>query len=148
MMHVDWLNFQPISSLVGGVLIGIGAAILVLFKGRIAGISGIVGMLFQTQATPKDHYLWRILFLMGLLLASWAYRFFAALPISQIDASYPQILLAGLLVGFGTRMGSGCTSGHGVCGMGRLSIRSLVATCSFMFSGFVVCYILLHGHFQ
>jgi uncharacterized protein len=84
------------------------------------------------------------LFIAGLLLSSYAYKIFAPLPISEISASHSTLIISGLLVGFGTRMGAGCTSGHGICGLSRLSVRSLVATMSFMFAGFVVCYLFLH----
>ncbi len=144
MMHINWQEFTPWSSLIGGAIIGLGVTILVLFKGRIAGISGILGALMQFKNTPKDHYLWRILFLIGLLSSSLIYSLFFTLPNIQIDANIMMLILAGLLVGFGTRMGSGCTSGHGICGLGRLSPRSLVATLSFMGAGFIGCFMFLH----
>jgi uncharacterized membrane protein YedE/YeeE len=144
MMHINWQEFTPWSSLIGGSIIGLGVTILVLFKGRIAGISGILGALMQFKNTPKDHYLWRILFLIGLLSSSLIYSLFFRLPNIQIDANIMMLILAGLLVGFGTRMGSGCTSGHGICGLGRLSPRSLVATLSFMGAGFIGCFMFLH----
>lgn len=145
-MHltIDWLNFTPNTSLIGGLLIGLAASLLVIFRGKIAGISGMLGALMETQSTPPDHHLWRALFLIGLMSASFVYQLFAPLPESVISASVSKLIVAGLLVGFGTRMGSGCTSGHGICGLSRLSPRSLVATLSFMFAGFVVCYLLLH----
>jgi len=117
---------------------------LLYFKGRIAGISGVVGGLTQLTNTPEGHFSWRLAFVLGIVLSSLIYGLFAVVPASQIDASYPLIVLAGLLVGFGTRMGSGCTSGHAVCGMGRLSLRSVAATFSFMASGFVTAYLLFH----
>ena len=141
---IDWINFTPSSSLIGGILIGLAASLLVIFRGKIAGISGILGALMETQNTPPGHHLWRILFIAGLVSSSFIYQFFAPLPESIIAASTSKLIIAGLLVGIGTRMGSGCTSGHGICGLSRLSFRSLVATISFMFSGFVVCYLLLH----
>lgn len=143
-MHINWQEFTPWSSLIGGAIIGLGVTILVLFKGRIAGISGILGALMQFKNTPKDHYLWRILFLIGLLSSSLIYSLFFTLPNIQIDANIMMLILAGLLVGFGTRMGSGCTSGHGICGLGRRSPRSLVATLSFMGAGFIGCFMFLH----
>ena len=145
-MHliVDWTNFTPITSLIGGLLIGLSASLLVIFRGKIAGISGILGALMEKQNTPPDHHLWRGLFLIGLISASWAYQLFAPLPELIISASMNKLIIAGLLVGFGTRMGTGCTSGHGICGLSRLSLRSFVATMSFMLSGFVVCYLFLH----
>ena len=143
-MDIHWQEFTPWSSLIGGAIIGLSVTILILFKGRIAGISGILGALMQFKNTPKDHYVWRILFLIGLLSSSLIYSLFFNLPNMTIDASSIMLILGGVLVGFGTRMGSGCTSGHGICGLGRLSPRSLVATLSFMSAGFIACYIFLH----
>jgi uncharacterized membrane protein YedE/YeeE len=143
-MDIHWQEFTPWSSLIGGAIIGLSISILILFKGRIAGISGILGALMQFKNTPKDHYLWRILFLIGLLSSAFIYSLFFTLPNMVIDASFIMLIFAGLLVGFGTRMGSGCTSGHGICGLGRLSPRSLVATLSFMSTGFIACYVFLH----
>jgi len=143
-MNIHWQEFTPWSSLFGGAIIGLSVTILILFKGRIAGISGILGALMQFKNTPKDHYVWRILFLIGLLSSSLIYSLFFTLPNMTIDASSIMLIFGGLLVGFGTRMGSGCTSGHGICGLGRLSPRSLVATLSFMSAGFIACYIFLH----
>lgn len=143
-MTIDWSQFSPLSAIIGGIFIGLGSASLAVFNGRIAGISGILGQLMNLKNAPKNHFTWRLLFILGLLISPWAYQLFAALPTSTISASQPELLLAGLLVGIGTRMGSGCTSGHGVCGLGRLSIRSLIATMSFMFAGFVMCFVLLH----
>ena len=143
-MTINWQEFTPVTSLIGGAILGLGAVFLIIFKGRIAGISGIVGALMQFQNTPKGHYLWRILFLLGLIGSYQIYSMLFGEPTIEINTSFIQLVIAGLLVGFGTRMGSGCTSGHGVCGLGRLSTRSLVATISFMASGFIVCYFLLH----
>jgi hypothetical protein len=143
-MTIDWNQFTPLSAIIGGILIGLGSAALAIFNGRIAGISGILGQLMNVKNAPKNHFAWRLLFILGLLASPWIYQLFANLPKSTIAASTPELILAGLLVGVGTRMGSGCTSGHGVCGLGRLSTRSLIATLSFMASGFVVCFALLH----
>jgi len=143
-MNINWQAFTPWSSLVGGVIIGLATVILVTFKGRIAGISGILGAIMQFKNVPKDHYLWRILLLLGLISSSYVYSLFTQLPDIKIDANFTALIIAGLLVGFGTRMGSGCTSGHGICGLGRLSFRSLIATLSFMGTGFISCYIFLH----
>ena len=143
-MTIHWQEFTPIASFIGGAILGLGAVLLITFKGRIAGVSGIVGALMQFQNTPKDHYLWRVLFLLGLIGSYPIYSMVFGAPIIEINTSSIELVIAGLLVGFGTRMGSGCTSGHGVCGLGRLSTRSLVATLSFMTSGFIVCYLLLH----
>ena len=143
-MTIDWANFTPWMSLIGGLLIGLSTVMLIFFKGRIAGISGVLGGLTQWSNTPAGHYSWRIAFVLGLVLSASIYGLVATVPASQIDAGYGLLILAGLLVGFGTRMGSGCTSGHAVCGIGRLSPRSIVATLSFMASGFVTAFILFH----
>ncbi|MBS1156853.1 MAG: YeeE/YedE family protein [Proteobacteria bacterium] len=141
-MTIDWNHFTPWSALIGGVLIGLSAALLLLFKGRIAGISGIVGGLLQRK--ERGDFAWRIAFVLGLILAPIGYRAFSALPESHIDASWGVLVLAGLLVGFGTRYGSGCTSGHGVCGISRLSPRSIVATLIFMGIGFLTVFVVRH----
>ena len=141
-MSIDWSAFTPWPALAGGVLIGIAAALLLLLCGRIAGISGILGGLLKPARGDVG---WRVAFIAGLLGAPLAYALFAALPQPQIDASYGALLLAGLLVGVGTRFGGGCTSGHGVCGISRLSARSLVATLAFMGAGFVTVFVLRHG---
>jgi uncharacterized membrane protein YedE/YeeE len=140
-MHIDWLHYTPYAALAGGALIGAAAAILVLFNGRIAGISGIAGGLLSSG--PSDRA-WRYAFLGGLLAAPLAYRACAALPALQIDAGYGTLIAAGLLVGVGTRYGAGCTSGHGVCGLSRLSPRSAVATAVFMAAGFAAVYVVRH----
>jgi uncharacterized membrane protein YedE/YeeE len=143
-MTIDWANFTPWLSLFGGVLIGLSTVMLIFFKGRIAGISGVLGGLMQFSNTPAGHYSWRLAFVQGIVLSSTIYGLFTVVPPSTIDTGYALLILAGLLVGFGTRMGSGCTSGHAVCGIGRLSVRSIVATMSFMASGFVTAFILFH----
>ena len=145
-MHliINWQNFTPGASLFGGMLIGLASALLLVFRGKIAGISGILGGLIDMDNTAKSHRLWRVLFIIGLVSSSSIYDFFSPLPQSNISASFGTLIVAGLLVGFGTRMGSGCTSGHGISGLSRLSLRSLIATISFMFSGFVICYLFLH----
>jgi len=137
-------NFTPITSFIGGLLIGVSTSMLILFMGKIAGISGIVASLLQFKNTPKGHYTWRLLFIAGLLISSTVYQAFAQLPVSEISASTSTLIIAGLMVGFGSKMSSGCTSGHGVCGLSRLSLRSLIATMSFMLIGFVVTYLILH----
>ncbi len=146
-MHltINWPNFTLYASLLGGMLIGLAASILVIFRGKIAGISGILAGLMETENTSQDHHRWRALFLIGLIGSSFIYQLFAPLPEINISASKSTLMIAGLLVGIGTRMGSGCTSGHGICGLSRLSPRSLVATITFMFAGFVVCYLFLHA---
>ena len=140
-MTIDWNAFTPWSALAGGVLIGIAAAMLVLLNGRIAGISGIVGGLLKPV---KGDVAWRGAFVLGLAGAPLAYALVAALPRPQIDAGYLALVAAGLLVGVGTRYGAGCTSGHGVCGLSRLSPRSLAATVAFMGAGFATVFVLRH----
>ncbi len=143
-MNINWPEFTPIAALIGGVVIGIAASFLAIFNGRIAGISGILSQLLSYKNAPEGHFTWRILFILGLLLSGWAYQIFHPLPAIELTSSMPKMIIAGLLVGIGTKLGSGCTSGHGVCGLGRLSSRSLVATLSFMGAGFFACYIFLH----
>jgi uncharacterized membrane protein YedE/YeeE len=138
---IDWTNFTPWTALAGGLLIGLAAAVFVLFNGRIAGISGILGGLLRAQ--PGDVG-WRVTFLAGLMAAPVLYGLVAALPEVTVDAGEGTLVAAGLLVGVGTRYGTGCTSGHGVCGISRKSPRSLVATAVFMFAGFVTVYIVRH----
>jgi uncharacterized protein len=140
-MAIDWNAFTPGSALAGGMLIGLAAAMLVLLNGRIAGISGVVGGLL---APVRGDVLWRAAFVLGIVAAPLAYGLIQALPAVQIDASYPLLVVAGLLVGVGTRYGAGCTSGHGVCGLSRLSLRSLAATATFMGAGFVTVFVLRH----
>lgn len=140
-MLIDWNNFTPWASLAGGALLGIAAAMLMFFNGRIAGISGIVGGLVK----PRLHDVsWRIAFITGLIIAPLLWQIFSALPLILINTSNTLLVVSGLLVGIGTRFGAGCTSGHGVCGISRLSLRSLIATLSFMFAGFVTVYIVRH----
>lgn len=138
---IDWANFTPWASLAGGLLIGLATAMFLLLNGKIVGISGILGGLLRP--VRKD-ILWRLAFLSGLVLAPLAYGLFAVLPSAQVDANNTLLILAGLLVGLGTRYGSGCTSGHGICGLAKLSPRSLVAVIAFMSTGFVVVYIMRH----
>ncbi|MCZ2496460.1 YeeE/YedE family protein [Xylophilus sp. Kf1] len=140
-MNIDWSSFTPLSSLAGGALVGIAAAMFVLLNGRIAGISGILGGLFKPT---MDDFAWRVAFVLGLLGAPVAYAMFSNFPRPEIDAETGALVLAGLLVGIGTRYGSGCTSGHGVCGLSRLSPRSLAATLVFMGAGFVTVYVTRH----
>ena len=140
-MAIDWNAFTPWSSLAGGALIGLAAAMFALFNGRIAGISGVMGGLLKPT---KGDVAWRAAFVGGLLAAPLVYVLIAAAPTLQIDAGFGAIAVAGLLVGVGTRYGSGCTSGHGVCGLSRLSPRSLVATVAFMGAGFVTVFVIRH----
>ncbi|MBS6360002.1 YeeE/YedE family protein [Burkholderia sp.] len=140
-MMIDWNNFTPWTSLAGGLMIGIATALFLVFNGRIAGISGIVGGLL----TPaRGDIAWRLAFVGGLVLSPLVFSSIAPLPQVHIEAGYPVLILAGLLVGIGTRYGSGCTSGHGVCGLSRRSPRSMVATVAFMFAGFVTVYVVRH----
>lgn len=141
-MTVDWTSFAPETALLGGVMIGLSAALLLLLNGRIAGISGIIGGLFQPKK-PGD-FAWRLAFVLGLIAAPLLYQLFASLPESRIDADWGILVVAGLCVGLGSRIGSGCTSGHGVCGISRLSPRSLIATLTFMGAGFLVVYVVRH----
>jgi uncharacterized membrane protein YedE/YeeE len=141
LVTIDWLHFTPWASLAGGILIGVAAAILILFNGRILGISGILGGLLRPQS---GEFGWRLCFLLGLLLAPLLLSVVTRLQPPRIDSSYLVLALAGLLVGFGTRLGSGCTSGHGICGISRLSPRSLAATVLFMLAGFATVFVARH----
>jgi uncharacterized protein len=140
-MSIDWTSFTPWSAAIGGAIIGMAAALLALVNGRIAGISGIVGGMLG----PTFHdFGWRAAFAAGLIVAPLLYASFAMLPPIEIEASYPTVVVAGLLVGVGTRYGGGCTSGHGVCGVSRLSPRSLAATLLFMAAGFATVFVVRH----
>lgn len=140
-MSIDWAAFSPWQALAGGALIGLAATLLALANGRVAGISGILGGLLGRW--PADAS-WRVAFLAGLVASPLAYAAFAALPEIVIEARYPVLVVAGLLVGIGTRYAAGCTSGHGVCGLSRLSPRSLAATLAFMGAGFSTVYVARH----
>ena len=140
-MHIEWNEFTPTLSLIGGSLIGLAAVILLLGNGRIAGIIGIIAGILKPS---RGDYAWRLAFVIGLLASPIAYQTLAPLPASNIDASWLSLAIAGLCVGIGTRLGSGCTSGHGVCGIARLSMRSVVATLLFMGSGFLTVFIIRH----
>lgn len=135
-------TFTPLPSLIGGLLIGFSSLLMILWLGKIAGISGIVGQLWSAAVGDR---VWRLAFVSGLMLAPLLYACWAPLPAVQIVTSTPGLVVAGLLVGFGTRLGSGCTSGHGVCGLSRLSLRSLVATLTFMATAILVVWLLRHG---
>ncbi|MEZ0289087.1 MAG: YeeE/YedE family protein [Methylophilus sp.] len=134
-------NFTPWQSLIGGLLIGFSTLLLIRWLGKVAGISGIVGQLWSGNASDKA---WRLAFVIGLLISPLIYQLFTPLPVMQIEAGLPVLIVAGLLVGFGTRLGSGCTSGHGVCGLSRLSLRSLVATLTFMLVAIIVVWVTRH----
>ena len=143
-MTIDWSHFTPWASLAGGVLLGLASALFILLNGRILGISGILGGLIPPK---RNDAVWRLSFLAGIFAAPWV--FIAVMPTSlvtapRIDADVILLVIAGLLVGLGTRYGSGCTSGHGVCGLARLSPRSLIATLAFMAAGFAVVFVARH----
>ena len=140
-MLIDWTHFTPWAALAGGVLLGLASALFVLLNGRILGISGIVGGLLRPRAGDMG---WRLAFLLGMLVAPGLYWLVVGPTQPRIDATWGMVVMAGLLVGVGTRYGSGCTSGHGVCGLSRLSLRSLVATLCFMATGFATVFIMRH----
>jgi uncharacterized membrane protein YedE/YeeE len=151
-MHIDWQHFTPWSSLAGGVMLGLAAALFVLLNGRILGISGILGGL-RLRGHGTGDRAWRVRFLLGLLAAPLLWMAGEGWGLAPpglmrdamvIDAGWGTLVAAGLLVGVGTRYGAGCTSGHGVCGLSRLSPRSLVATLAFMGAGFATVYLLRH----
>ncbi|MBC7618526.1 MAG: YeeE/YedE family protein [Candidatus Saccharibacteria bacterium] len=140
-MTIDWNHFTPWASLTGGILLGLASAIFILVNGRILGISGIVGGLLRLRAGDTG---WRIAFGLGMLAAPLLYLLVAGPVPATIDADWGTVVLAGLLVGVGTRFGSGCTSGHGICGLSRLSPRSLAATLTFMGAGFAMVFLMRH----
>ena len=140
-MSIDWNHFTPWPSLAGGILIGLAASMLLLFNGRVAGISGILGGLLRPSGGDIS---WRLAFLAGLVLAPLAFGLAAPLPEVRVEAGTPILIAAGLLVGLGTRYGAGCTSGHGVCGLSRRSPSSMAATAAFMGAGFGTVYLLRH----
>ena len=141
-MQIDWISFTPVPSLLGGMILGVAVALYVLLHGRILGISGIVSGLLHPKLTDTA---WRLSLVLGLITAPFLGAiFFGIFPIVEIDSSWLAIGIAGLLVGFGAQYSSGCTSGHGICGLSRLSPRSLVATISFMAAGFIIVFVLRH----
>lgn len=140
-MRIDWLHFTPWASFTGGILIGLATALLLLANGRVAGISGILGGLLRPA---RGDVAWRVAFLLGLFVAPIVWLAMRAMPPAQIDHSPAVLAIGGLLVGVGTRFGSGCTSGHGVCGIARLSPRSLLATACFMAAGFITVFVVRH----
>lgn len=141
-MNIDTASFTPWTSLAGGLLIGTGIALFALLAGRVAGISGIIGGLLLPVRGETG---WRVAFLAGLIGAPLAFALFMPLPAARVEADIPVLLLAGLLVGVGTRYGSGCTSGHGICGLSRRSPRSVAATAAFMAAGFLTVWLLRHA---
>ncbi|MEQ4624395.1 MULTISPECIES: YeeE/YedE family protein [Providencia] len=132
-MSIDWANFTPWSAAIGGLLIGLAVSVLLLLNGRIAGISGILGGVLKPIVGDTA---WKVAFIVGIMVAPAIFSFFFYAPEVIISTSTPFIIIAGLLVGFGTRLGSGCTSGHGICGMARFSRRSIVAVMTFMIVAF------------
>ncbi|MCY1272012.1 hypothetical protein D9M71_358340 [compost metagenome] len=140
-MSIDWNAFTPWSALAGGVLIGLAAGAFALLNGRVAGISGLLGGLLARGGEGRGE---RLFFLLGLLAAPLLWLAWRPLPTLRFDAAWPALLAAGLLVGLGSRLGAGCTSGHGVCGLARLSPRSLLATLCFMGSGFASVFVIRH----
>lgn len=145
-MTLAWNQFTPLASLLGGLLIGIASALFLLGNGRIAGIAGIVASPLRAWVSgasirPEKT---RLLFIAGLLAAPWVWRLFAPLPASSVDVGPGALVAAGLCVGIGVRMANGCTSGHGVCGLSRLSLRSLANVLAFMGTGGVTVYLLRH----
>ena len=140
-MQIDWNHFTPWLSLGGGLALGVAAALFILLNGRVLGISGIVGGLLRPRAGDVA---WRVSFLLGLLAAPSLFVAVVGPLQPRIDANLAMVILAGLLVGVGTRYGAGCTSGHGVCGLARLSPRSLVATIAFMGAGFATVFLIRH----
>ena len=143
-MTIDWMHFTPWASLTGGLILGVASAMFILLNGRILGISGILGGLMPPKVGDIG---WRVAFLLGMLAAPTVFMALAPAGLAsepRIDAGFWTVIAAGLLVGIGTRYASGCTSGHGVCGLSRLSPRSLVATLSFMGAGFFIVYIVRH----
>ena len=137
-------NFTPVSGLLGGMMIGVAATLMLLLNGRISGISGIVGGLVSPGAGKGGDSGWRVAFVAGLVLGPLGYAMAAGGLPEGIEASLPVLVIAGLLVGFGTRLGSGCTSGHGVCGIARLSRRSIVATAVFMAVAALTVFVTRH----
>ncbi|WP_310647085.1 YeeE/YedE family protein [Limnohabitans sp.] len=143
-MQIDWNHFTPWMSLAGGILLGVASAMFILVNGRILGISGILGGLLAPKVRDAS---WRIAFLLGIFVSPLAARLLFPsdwISVPRIDAGWGTLIAAGLMVGLGTRYGSGCTSGHGVCGLSRLSPRSLVATLSFMAAGFAIVFVIRH----
>ena len=140
-MAIDWASFTPVSAAAGGALIGLAAGTLLLLNGRVAGVSGIAGGVLRPS---RGDVAWRLAFLAGLVAAPVCYALVRALPPITFDISLPAVALAGFVVGIGTRAGSGCTSGHGICGIARLSPRSIAATACFVAAGMITVFVLRH----
>jgi uncharacterized protein len=145
-MTIAWDTFTPWTSLIGGLLIGMAAALFLLGNGRIAGIAGVVASPLRALlgGRPLAPEATRLAFIGGLLLAPWAWRLVAPLPVATLDVGPVGLIVAGLFVGVGVRMGNGCTSGHGVCGLSRFSLRSLANVLAFMGAGFATVFVLRH----
>jgi len=145
-MAIDWGLLEYAPALIGGALIGLASALLILGAGRVAGIAGVVGGALQSlvlgRPPGRDAIRWA--FIGGLLIAPWVWRLFAPLPAAASSAGPALLIAAGLVVGIGVRMGDGCTSGHGVCGLSRLSLRSLANVLAFMAAGVVTVFVLRH----
>lgn len=145
-MNIDWTHFTPWASLAGGAVIGLATTLYLLANGRIAGIAGILAsplraLMAGTGLRPDVN---RLLFILGLLLAPWAWRLVAPMPVAVVDVGTGSLVVAGLLVGVGVRMGNGCTSGHGVCGLSRFSGRSLANVLAFMGAGVATVFVVRH----
>jgi len=143
-MQIDWLHFTPWPALLGGILLGMTASALFLHSGRILGVTGILESLLTPRAADSP---WRFAFLLGMFAAPVVGKFILPAELMhapRFEANWVVVIAAGLLVGFGTRWGAGCTSGHGICGLSRLSLRSLVATLSFMSTGFITVFVIRH----
>ena len=139
-MSIDWAHFTPLPSLAGGALIGTAAALLMLLNGRIAGVSGIFG---QTLLINRDGLQWRLFFLLGLLLSPWVLGTAQVLAFHEVPLGrLAYLFVAGSLTGYGTFIANGCTSGHGICGLSRLSLRSLIAVATFMATGMATVTVL------
>lgn len=144
-MHIAWEQFTPFTAIVGGLLIGLASILLMAGIGRIAGVTGILAGVFTGLfGGSQSEWLWRLAFILGLAISPLLYALFGELPVIEIQTDWPALLFAGLIVGFGTRLGSGCTSGHGVCGISRLSPRSIIATIVFMGAGFATVGMVRH----
>ena len=142
-MIIDFASFTPMASLVGGVMIGVAALLLMLLHGRVMGISGILGGIVRPAA--RDDVPWRLLFVAGALLGPLAVIYLVGRPVDVVPVASGLVLpVAGFLVGLGTAIGSGCTSGHGICGLARLSMRSAAAVGMFMITAVVTVYIVRH----
>ena len=140
MLNIDWANFTLLNSLIGGILIGIAAIIVFIVNGRIMGISGIIGNLITHKET--DQISWRIIFILGVLIGPLLFIIFFKEIKSEMVANTTLLIISGFLVGLGTSLGNGCTSGHGICGLSRFSIRSIVATFVFVISGMITVYFI------